>query len=116
MMEGKNMITTKALDYCDGDITKITNYDDAVSDTTSTWRVFHRNLITGIGRVRPALLKSVGKFYAVKPDELVFLKKDEVRNLEKTVPLAEVCSHTAHTVFKFWTKLNPNKLFRDITR
>ena len=66
-MEGAKMITVKALNYCDGDITTIDNYDKAVSDTSTTYRIFHRNLITGIGRIRPSLLKSLGKFYSVKP-------------------------------------------------
>lgn len=69
------MITTKALNYCNGDITKIDNYAQAVSDNSQTWRVFHRNTITGIGRISTKTLKSLGKYYDVRPEELVFLKK-----------------------------------------
>lgn len=110
------MISARTTDFCYGDISKIQNYEYAVSDSKQVWVIFHKNLITGVGRINQTTLKSVGKFYGVKPEELVFLKKEDVKKVEEEFPKADFNAHGIGLVFWFWTKLNPDKLFKDITK
>lgn len=110
------MITTKATKYCCGDISKIQNYEKAVMDNKRVWFLFHRNLITGVGRISKVTLKNIGKYYGIRPEELVFLPKDEIREVEKLFKKAKLELHSANVVFQFWSQLYPDKLFKDITK
>ena len=80
------------------------------------WFVFHKNLLSGIGRLNRRTLKGVGKYYGVNPDELVLLRKEDIREIERNFPETTLNSHGLNTVFSFWTKLYPQRLFKDITK
>lgn len=45
------MVSAKANEYCHGDIRKIQNYQNAMDDRKQVWWIFHKNLLTGIGRI-----------------------------------------------------------------
>lgn len=47
------MITRKHKDYLDpqDDVTKVENYNEAALDTNRVWKLYHKNLITGFGRI-----------------------------------------------------------------
>lgn len=110
------MISAKTTDFCYGDITKIQNYTDAATDNTQVWVIFHKNLLTGIGRIDKRMLKSIGKYYGATPEELVFMKRDDMKKIEDQFPKTRYNAHCVHLVFSFWSKLNPNRLFNDITQ
>ena len=57
----------------------------------------------------------IGKYYGVTPDELVLMRKSDIRQIEKTFPATKLNSHGLNMVLFFWTKLYPNRLFKDIT-
>lgn len=109
------MISARATDYCHGDISKIQNYEHALNDNTQVWIVFHKNLITGVGRLTRDTLKGIGKYYGVTPEELVFVKKEQLNTIEEHFPMTLKDGHSANKVFQFWTKLNPNTPFMNIT-
>jgi len=108
------MITTKANKYCAGDVAKIQNFHKAAMDPTQVWFIFHRNLITGVGRINATTLKALGKFYHCRPEELVFLKKQDIRKLEDMFQLSNYHGNACHAVFKFWKQLHPDKLFLEV--
>jgi len=109
------MISSKTTDYCHGDITRIENYHIAQLDNSHVWWIFHKNLITGVGRLTKETLKGLGKFYGVTPEELIFVKKEDLRMIEEHFPLTTKKGHSPSIVFKFWMKLNPNTPFSFIT-
>lgn len=109
------MIPSRIATYCQGDFTTIQNYEQAATDNKEVWRVFHRNLITGVGRIPRQTLKALGKYFSASPEELVLLKKADVREIEKQFPMSKFSPHYSNLVFKFWMKLHPNKLFNEIT-
>lgn len=109
------MISEKAIDYCYGDLTKIQNYDLAVLDKTCVWWIFHKNLITGVGRMSKYTLKSLGMFYGAKAEDLIFVKKEDLRMIEEHFPKTEKDGRTMFLVFKFWSRLNPKTPFSFIT-
>lgn len=78
--------------------------------------MFHKNLITGVGRINKSTLKNIGKFYGVRPEELVFLKKEDVKKVIDAFPKTNFNSHGIGIVFWFWSRLNPDKLFNNITQ
>lgn len=72
---------------CDGDVTKIENYDKAVNDNTQCWVLHHRletHFSDGVPRpvnVRLSMneLKALNMYYNRPPEELIFLtNKDHV--------------------------------------
>ena len=109
------MISTKITTYCHGDISKVQNYKEASLDNHQVWFVFHKNLLSGVGRLSKKTLQGIGKYYGVNPEELVFMRKRDIREIEKTFPATKVNPHGLNTVLFFWTKLYPHKLFKDIT-
>lgn len=66
--------------YCNGDITKIENYDKAVNDTTQMYICHHRNeqYYTWIE------LKKLGLYFNCPPCELIFVTKSEHKQIHKT--------------------------------
>ena len=80
------MINEKyARKYCRDDLSKIENYDKAISDTTQTWDLHHRLELTLDGE--PALthnqLKMHDMYYNRPYYELIFLTPSEHRRLHK---------------------------------
>lgn len=108
------MISTKASKICCEDISNIENYTEAALDTNRVWKVYHRNLITGIGRIPWRSLRSIGKYYKVPAKELVFLPKSVMKEIESQIPMTKVDKHGMNKVLKFWMKLNPDRLFREL--
>ena len=47
------MISKKYVAYLDqqDDVTKVENYNEAALDTNRVWKLYHKNLITGFGRI-----------------------------------------------------------------
>ena len=109
------MISNMTKTYVSGDITKIENYEAAINDHTQVWKVFHRNTITGVGRIPKYTLRSIGKYYAVPTNELIFLPKTTIRKLEEDTPMTSKLGWHCSIVFRFWSQLHPNKLFSEIT-
>lgn len=109
------MISTKASKICCEDISKIENYTEAALDTHRVWKVYHKNLITGVGRIPKKSLNSIGKYYKVPASELVFLPKSLVGEIEERIPMTKIEPHGLNIVLKFWMKMNPDKLFRDFS-
>ena len=75
-----------AKSYCKEDISKIENYDKAIADTTQTWECHHRDeviiLPSGIKEIRSSKdLIAMGRYYSCPANELIFLTKEEHRNL-----------------------------------
>ena len=62
----------------------------------------------------PGCLKGIGKFYKVKPEELSLQKRERVLEMERTNPLTRK-AYACHLVFKFYSILHPDKLFREVT-
>ena len=109
------MISTKITTYCHGDFSKVQNFQEASIDNHQVWFVFHKNLLSGVGRLSKKTLQGIGKYYGVNPEELVFMRKCDIREIEKTFPATKRNPHGLNMVFFFWTKLYPNRLFKDIT-
>lgn len=63
--------------YCNGDITKIENYDKAIADTTQTWCCHHRGEILPCGRFSRRQLRKFGLYYNRPPEELIFVTRGE---------------------------------------
>ena len=79
-----NEIQTKK--YCKEDIYKIENYEKAFTDKTQVWDCHHRNevkvLPNGIKVIRSKQdLIENGLYYNCNANELIFLTKEEHRNL-----------------------------------
>lgn len=78
-----NMISEKNVKkFCNGDISKIENYDKAITDMEHTWDCHHR-LETGNNgeRISRKDLISHGLYYNRPTEELIFLTKSEHRRL-----------------------------------
>lgn len=110
------MITVKAKSYCSGDISKIVNFKEALEDSHYVWYIFHLNRITGFGIISRRQLDSVGKLFQVPPNELAFLPKSAIHKIEEAVPATDIRSQSISLVLKFWMKLNPDRMFRDLKR
>lgn len=75
------MISNIINKYCNGDITKIENYENAVNDESQTWDCHHRfETHFSDGTERPVNarlsqneLKALGMYYHRPPEELIFL-------------------------------------------
>ena len=83
------MINEKCVQsYCKGDITKIENYDIAMSDTKHTWHCHHRLEISPFSgkHITPKRLIELGMYYNVKPEELVFLTQGEHMKIHNQSP------------------------------
>lgn len=109
------MISSKISTYCHGDITKIQNYKLALHDKKHVWKVFHKNLLSGVGRLTKKTLMGIGKYYGVTPEELIFVQKEDLKMIEEHFPKTLKNGHTTNTVFFFWSKMNPNAPFMFIT-
>lgn len=60
--------------YCNGDITKIENYDKAIEDNTQTWQCHHRMEIQADGTIRSKKwLIEHGMYYSIDPCMLIFM-------------------------------------------
>lgn len=67
--------------FCNGDISRIENYDKAVADTTQTWDCHHRGEIIPCGNFSRDVLKKYCLYYHRQPEELVFLTHKEHQRL-----------------------------------
>ena len=76
----------QAKKYCKEDISKIENYDKAITDKTQVWDCHHRDAV----KVLPNGMKVIrskqdlienGLYYNCNVNELIFLTKEEHRNL-----------------------------------
>lgn len=72
----------QAKKFCKEDISKIENYDKAMSDTTQTWHCHHRDEIRFLPSGMIALrstqeLIENGRYYNCPANELIFLTKGE---------------------------------------
>ena len=76
----------QAKKYCKEDISKIENYDKAITDKTQVWDCHHRDEV----KVLPNGMKVIrskqdlienGLYYNCNVNELIFLTKEEHRNL-----------------------------------
>lgn len=68
------MISKSIKLFCNGDITKIENYEEAIADTTKVWHCHHRLEIGPNGEITPVIvLKEKGLYYNRPPEELIFL-------------------------------------------
>ena len=72
------MISKHTVDrYCNGDISKIENYDKAVADKDETWHCHHRAEILLCANVSVETLKKYDLYYNRNPEELIFLTHSE---------------------------------------
>ena len=79
------MISEEAVKkYCDGDISKIENYDEAISDKDETWDCHHRFEISPNGNFSVDTLKKYCLYYNRPAEELIFLKHSEHISLHTT--------------------------------
>lgn len=75
--------------YCNGDITKIENYENAVNDESQIWDCHHRletHFSDGTERPKSAQLgikelKALDVYFNRPPEELIFLTKSEHKRL-----------------------------------
>lgn len=72
--------------FCRDDYRKIENYDKAISDTTKTWHLHHRDEIrvlpSGMIVYRSANeLKENGRYFNCPANELIFLTQSEHQRL-----------------------------------
>lgn len=69
----------RASKYCKDDITKIENYDKAISDTTQTWQCHHRLELTLDGEFAHTAseLDRMGMYFNRPYFELIFLTQQE---------------------------------------
>ena len=83
------MISRTVKLYCDGDASKIENYEEALKDTTQIWHCHHRlETHTSNGGLRPkdaqlkiVELKALNVYYHRPPEELIFLTSSEHMSL-----------------------------------
>lgn len=71
--------------FCSEPLSKIENYDDAVSDDTCTWDCHHKLEIVGNREVSVEELKREGKYYNRPANELIFMKHNEHMSLHLSV-------------------------------
>jgi len=67
--------------FCNGDITKIENYDKAIADNTQTWHCHHRLEIHEDYINSSEDLKLMNLYYNRPPEELIFLTNVEHRKI-----------------------------------
>ena len=69
--------------YCNGDITKIENYNEAIADKTQTWLCHHRLGIRPFSKktVSHKKLIEYGLYYNQPPEALLFIKRSEHQKL-----------------------------------
>ena len=70
--------------YCNGDISKIENYDKAVADKENIWHCHHRSEILPCGNFSRDTLKRYDIYYNRHAEELIFLTKSEHLKLHMT--------------------------------
>ncbi len=70
--------------YCGEDISKVENYEKAISDKTQTWHIHHRLGVQGQFVNSKKLLKRCGMYYKRPASELIFLTKSEHMRLHKS--------------------------------
>ena len=75
------MISIRVKNYCSEDISKIENYDEAVSDTTQTWQCHHKLEIQNGISISPSELKKQNLYYNRPASELIFLTEEEHKRL-----------------------------------
>lgn len=76
-----NMINEKQVrKYCKGNITKIENYDEAMSDTLQVWHCHHK---FGLTKSAEELQRDNAYFDCV-PEELIFLRGGKHSSLHAT--------------------------------
>lgn len=73
----------KVKQFCNGDITKIENYDKAMTDTTQTWHCHHKLEIHDDYRNTIEDLILMNLYYNRPPEELIFLTPKEHSDLHK---------------------------------
>lgn len=73
------MISKYVVKYCNGDITKIKNYELAVSDEKEYWEIHHWLEITPFSKKEVTInfLEKNKMYYNVEPQALVFLKHED---------------------------------------
>ena len=71
-----------AKEYCSEDIRMIENYENAITDTTQTWCIHHRNEID-MHKSKHELIQ-LGLYYARPASELIFLSQNEHISLHNT--------------------------------
>ena len=73
--------------YCKEDISKIENYEKAITDSTQTWDCHHKAEILPCGRFSADMLIKYGLYYHRPANELIFLTHSEhARVHRKGVP------------------------------
>lgn len=90
------MISNYLKKYCKDDISKIENYDKAISDNTQVWDCHHRLELTLEGEFahNPEDLKRLGMYYNRPYFELIFLTHTEHLRLHyKANPLNELSKY-----------------------
>lgn len=65
--------------YCNGDYTKIENYDKAINDNSQTWVCHHRLEISPFSgkHITPARLKELDMYFHRNSEELIFLTRGD---------------------------------------
>lgn len=71
--------------FCSESLSKIENYDAAISDKTQTWHCHHRAEIVGTKEVSTKELKEKGLYYNRPASELIFMRPQEHRSLHLSV-------------------------------
>lgn len=73
------MISEKCVKtFCNGDITKIENYDKAIADKNQMWECHHRLEVSPTGKyVSKRRLIELGLYYDMSPEYFIFLTKSE---------------------------------------
>lgn len=83
-MKIETMISEEVKKYCNGDISKIENYEKAVSDMNKTWHCHHRAEILPCGNFSTETLKKYDLYYNRTAEELIFITESEHHRLHMT--------------------------------
>ena len=97
--------------FCCEDISKIENYDKAISDNTQTWCCHHRLEIDGSNRISPRTLKGRGLYFHRPASELIFLTKREHQRIHHlgVHRSEEICRRMRGVKRKPYERRNPTK-------
>ena len=69
--------------FCCEDITKIENYEQAVSDKTQSWQCHHRSEVLPCGNFSANALKRFGLYWHRPASELIFLTRSQHSSLHR---------------------------------
>ena len=106
------MISPKVIKFCCEDISKIENYDKAISDTTRTWHCHHRLEVFWWFVSSAEDLKKPGLYYNRPASELIFLTSSDHMKLHNRNRPTEINKKISETR----RRLGPSDAQREASR